>query len=141
MTFKGIINKKNIDNVAIVQNIKNLIYEKKMTLAEGMLQCGYKSSHGIFYKWQQQSEPIPMESLIKIASGLGVDLFRVAPASYFGISEISTENKEQSTESIYTQKDIVSMVEEVNMLKDYIRLLNKEKTDLLTQLNKTEDES
>ena len=29
MNSKEIFNKKNIDNVAIVQNIKNLIYEKK----------------------------------------------------------------------------------------------------------------
>jgi hypothetical protein len=140
MTSKEIFNKKNIDNVAIVQNIKNLIYEKKMTLAEGMLQCGYKSSHGIFYKWQQQKEPIAMESLVKIASGLGVDLFSIAQPSYFGIADTYTDNKDLSTGNTYTQNDIVTMVEEINMLKDYIRLLKKEKTDLLNQLNKPEDE-
>jgi transcriptional regulator with XRE-family HTH domain len=140
MNSKEIFNKKNIDNVAIVQNIKNLIYEKKMTLAEGMLQCGYKSSHNTFYKWQQQKQPIPMESLVKIASGLGVDLFAIAPPSYFGIAETSPENKETSTGNVYSQKDIISLVEEIDMLKDYIRLLKKEKTDLMSVPNKPEDE-
>ena len=120
MNTKREFNKKNIDNLAIVQNIKNLIYEKKLTLKEGMELCGYKTSHSIFNKWTTQESHIPMDSLVKIAAALGVDLFRIAPPEYFGIS-IDVPKM-----SNYIQHENTLMVEELNNYKDYVRLLKTE---------------
>ena len=140
MNTKKDFAKKNIENVAIVQNIKNLIYEKNLTLASGMALCGYKTSHSMFSKWENQNEPIPMESLVKIAAGLSVNLFSIASPTYFGITADYPDKTDISSDNRYTQKEQTLLVEENNMLKDYIRLLKKEKSDLLKQLNKTEDE-
>lgn len=140
MSKKRDFNKKNSANVHIVQNIKNLIYEKNMTLSEGMLLCGYKTSHSKFSHWENSEDQIPMDSLMKIATGLNVDLFRIAPPSYFGINANFPEKQHISDHKQYEQHNVYSLMEEIDMLKDYIRLLKKENSDLSKQQTTNESE-